>query len=253
MDTPKQLYHYTTINTLALILANKTIRFSALNTVNDTTEGKSDDIGDLGMYLFVSCWTVVNDEHLPLWNMYTPNMRGVRIKIPFPIFPTYEFHNLQSLFPEDDLITESNMILPNLEPIREVIYTDDPDLLNPKTIVKMSSILEGINLHPIGRYKSKLWLFENEWRFFFAIVPKPRTTNIHDLYSIDRQTELIDKREPLGFNFYDLRLREESFAKMEITLGPKCEPGDKEIIESLIELYNPTATFGMSKLTGKIR
>ena len=53
MEPPKQIYHYTQINSLALILANKTIRFSALNSVNDPTEGKSADAGDLGMYLFI--------------------------------------------------------------------------------------------------------------------------------------------------------------------------------------------------------
>lgn len=253
MSSPKYIYHYTQINSLALILANRTIRFSALNKLNDLTEGQSADVGDFGMYLFVSCWTDMEKEHLPLWNMYTTNMRGVRIKLPFPIFPTYEYRGRKTLFKEQDMIKENYMILANREPFRRVIYTKDQEKLMPNSIRHIGKNLEGINLDGIGLYKDEIWDFENEIRFFFGIVPKPRTEHINDTFDIDKLTKLIDDRNPLGFNHFDLKLDNKSFMKMEITLGPKILPGDREIIESLIERYNPTAKIHDSILMGRIK
>lgn len=73
-NTMKKLYHYTSINNLALILKSKSIRFGRLDQVNDPTEGMADDFYCLSPYIFVSCWTGNNQENLALWNMYTPNM-----------------------------------------------------------------------------------------------------------------------------------------------------------------------------------
>lgn len=253
MNSPNYIYHYTQINSLALILANRTIRFSALNKVNDPTEGQSADVGDFGMYLFVSCWTDMEKEHLPLWNMYTTSMRGIRIKLPFPIFPTYEYRGRQTLFNEEEMIQETYMILANREPFRRVIYTNNQEKLKPKSISRIDKNLEGINLDGIGLYKDEIWDFENEIRFFFGIVPKPKTAHVNDAFDIGELTKLIDDRSPLGFNHFDLKLDNKSFEKMEITLGPKILPGDREIVESLIERYNPTAKIHDSILMARIR
>ena len=52
--TPKYLYHYTSIEALALILSTKTIRFNSLNQVDDLTEGQSKDLKSIGNYFFIS-------------------------------------------------------------------------------------------------------------------------------------------------------------------------------------------------------
>ena len=46
----------------------------------------------------MSCWTKNVDDVLPMWNMYTPDMHGVRIgmrELPFKLYlyekGTYEF------------------------------------------------------------------------------------------------------------------------------------------------------------------
>lgn len=53
-----KLYHYTSIETLALILKHKTIRFSRLDRVDDPDEYsfKEDGITP-AHYCYVSCWT----------------------------------------------------------------------------------------------------------------------------------------------------------------------------------------------------
>lgn len=252
-DIPRHLYHYTKVNNLGLILSNQTIRFSSLNEVNDPLEGKSSDIGDLGMYLFVSCWTARKKEYLPLWNMYTPEMRGVRIKLPFPIFEIFKTLGKESYFRESELINKSYIILPNREPIRKIIYTRKKDQLIPKTLTEINKQYEGINLDVLGSYKDSIWKFENEWRFFFSIFPKPQTMHINDSFKIDELTQLIDTRRPLGFNHYNIKIKDESFKKMEIILGPRMKPGDSEIVTSLVNRYNPTAKIYNSSLTQRIK
>ncbi|NOQ27821.1 MAG: hypothetical protein GQ564_20865 [Bacteroidales bacterium] len=86
MEQPSFLYHYTSIETLAMILSSKKIKFNSLNNVDDLNEGKSIDYKHIGGYFFISCWTSFAEESLPFWNMYTPSMKGVRIKMPSNLF-----------------------------------------------------------------------------------------------------------------------------------------------------------------------
>ena len=61
-----KLYHYTSIETLALILKHKTIRFSRLDRVDDPDEyAFSGDGVTPAHYCFVSCWTKNSRENLP--------------------------------------------------------------------------------------------------------------------------------------------------------------------------------------------
>lgn len=47
-----KLYHYTTIDTLALILKNRTIRFNRLDKVDDLEEKVVFCVVNLGQYIF---------------------------------------------------------------------------------------------------------------------------------------------------------------------------------------------------------
>lgn len=51
------IYHYTSIDTLELILKNQTIRFNRLDRVGDLTESNSFTKLKLGKFSFISCWT----------------------------------------------------------------------------------------------------------------------------------------------------------------------------------------------------
>ena len=86
---PDFLYHYTSIESLAQILSSKTIRFNSLTELDDLTEGKCNDIKSIGSYFFISSWTDIHEESLPFWNMYTPKMKGIRIKMPSDLFNDY--------------------------------------------------------------------------------------------------------------------------------------------------------------------
>lgn len=86
-----KVYHYTSIETLALILKNKSIRFNRLDCVDDLEEsiyGSGEQNVNLAKYTFVSCWTRDNVENLALWKMYTNN-KGVRIGLDENPFVSY--------------------------------------------------------------------------------------------------------------------------------------------------------------------
>ena len=68
-----KIHHYTSIETLALILKYKTIRFNRLDRVDDMEEsmyGSGPTKIKLGQYVFVSCWTKDDLENISLWKMY---------------------------------------------------------------------------------------------------------------------------------------------------------------------------------------
>ena len=69
------IHHYTNLEVLALILKNRTLRFTRLDQVDDPEESNFISNGvNLGPYTFVSCWTECKEESIPMWKMYT---RGV--------------------------------------------------------------------------------------------------------------------------------------------------------------------------------
>ena len=78
----KTLYHYTSVDTLLLILQNKTLRFKSLLYVDDPLEPTTSDFGNLGGFKYVSCWTDTPNS-IPQWTMYSNNMTGVCIGISF--------------------------------------------------------------------------------------------------------------------------------------------------------------------------
>ncbi|WP_214653896.1 hypothetical protein, partial [Vibrio anguillarum] len=69
-----KFHHYTTIETLALILDSRKIRFNRLTNVDDMEEADLYGKYNIGRFLYVSCWTTNSIESIPLWNMYTGNM-----------------------------------------------------------------------------------------------------------------------------------------------------------------------------------
>ncbi|MDP1545268.1 MAG: DUF2971 domain-containing protein [Anaerolineales bacterium] len=250
-ETPSFLYHYTKIENLALILQNRTIRFSSLNTVNDLTEGETSDYGSLGNFVFASCWTATSEEHIPMWNMYTPNMAGVRIKLPADPFQRYG----KSIVPVEEVFNQKYYVEPLSFDLREIIYTNDKSLLKPQFAEMKNPKEATFNLNAIGKYKPKVWQFETERRYILWIFPKNIFDFGNESYNDSRFAEAIKNfgKKQIPFDHYCLKIREEAFEKMEIMLGPKHSDGDIAIVKALIKAYNPKAKFKPSELTGKIR
>ena len=98
---PQVLYHYTSLDTLALILTNKSICFNTLLNVDDIDEAETSDLGQFGKYVYVSCWTDEAAESIAMWQLYTPNMHGVRIQLPVYPFKKHHYKAGELHFKED--------------------------------------------------------------------------------------------------------------------------------------------------------
>jgi len=174
-ENTKYLYQYTSIETLALILANRSIRFNSLKNVDDLEEVKASDIEKYGKFTFVSCWTDKEEENISLWSMYTEKMKGVQIKLPVnclelnksEITNQLKKHHLRLLPVEINGIEDTH----RLESIR---YYKDMESNMPKALFKHEG--GGFkNPFDIGTSKDISWIFQQEVRYIINTVPKDIT------------------------------------------------------------------------------
>ena len=61
-----KIYHYTTIETLALILESKSIKFSRLDMLDNKTESEPFSNFNTLNYIFSSSYTYDESENIPL-------------------------------------------------------------------------------------------------------------------------------------------------------------------------------------------
>ena len=246
----KFYYHYTSIEVLALILESKQIKFSRLDKVNDLTEAETDDHGNMAHLFYVSCWTNQNNESIPFWNMYTNNMKGIRIQLPYPMLKEYS----------DNFIFETSTYYDNkgkgfflgYDGFNKIKY------LNKKSQTE-SFLIENelpdnsFSFNPkIGLLKKDVWKFESEWRYKIVL---------HELVKeFDEESKLTFSKPKINFeNIVDspnelfFELNSETFKKMKIRLGPRTTFAERIIVEALISKFNPNAQIETSELEKIIR
>lgn len=269
------LYHYTSIESLLLILKNRTLAFNSLQNVDDLEETKSKDIENIGKICYVSCWTYDESESIPMWNMYTHNMQGVRIKLKKYPFKKYKYNkeeyflkengesfiNYERLYKEDKAsITMDNPLLYKVE------YTDDLNKIYPniKTITNELSVLPNGNFQTnmkksfdfgnLGRYKRKNWDFQKEVRYIINMAPWS-IRELQECKSLYDQEQLINRLEDTKikapYTRFFLDLSEEALNDIEILLGPKTTLVQEELINLIKDKYCKNAKICKSIL--KIR
>lgn len=267
-----KIHHYTTIETLALILQNKTIRFNRLDGVDDLEEseyGISAANLKMGMYHFVSCWTKDAIENIALWGLYT-KYKGVRISLDENMFVTYPVNDtFKSYFPGFITIGDNYLIgVPNNEvKLIDVVYVEDLK----SEIEKLGSYVEDMETgkydlkfsNDFGNFKSKQWEFQNESRFKISVFPiqQPAPAQLvnsnNEYYRLEAIMNSIapslKKGQPVSAQYFDIELNDFAFGNMEILLAPQTTVSEKIIVESLIKSFCPTATLAESVFKGKIR
>lgn len=260
------IHHYTSIENLSLILKSKKIRFSRIDKVDDLSE--IDGLPrSFNTYTFISCWTDQIEESIPLWKMYTQNLRGIRISLPINMFKKkiikagfYGFNNyLEDIIAplsSSELVTDSycvvNNFKSNLDFFCKVQYKDNYADYN-KTIYQVDdngrAILNAMFM--IGLYKKNIWQFQNECRFKLNILPK--------LKIFDPEIELVSINSallnniPNKFDFFDLELDSSILDNITLRLGPLCSLADEIIVDSLLKLYTSNGSYYPSELTGILR
>jgi hypothetical protein len=273
------LHHYTSIETLSLILRSKKIRFNRLDRVDDMGEATTFGEHSLAPFLFVSCWTDIDEENIPLWNMYTGNMRGVRLSFPgdpflYRIIPKQQRPGL--LLTEDvlsplsieQMFGERHFVMPSfLKPDRfgsKVSYIEDvqgiyADAL--KIAVNSDGTFSGTGRGPgdIAVHKRKEWAFQHEYRFVLYILPTPGPIShfIHSdsafaSYSNHIAVSLVSGQGP-KFQYFDLEIDPKKLEEMTVTVGPMATLAERTIVESLLQAYCGHRNVSHSRLHGSIR
>jgi hypothetical protein len=274
MENIEYLYHYTNIETLALILKNQTIRFNSLDKMDDLQEQQTADIKNIGQFCYISSWTDDATESIPMWNMYASLTLGVRIRLrknPFAIYnntadalskvvnaPITDESNgkpLQTLIPLTEMFQKGFFTIQamNKQLLFKVEYTDDAEKLYPH-ILKEEGERFSLAIGTLGRYKNLHWKFQNEWRYILNILPldlnQPIEKSLTNFQIIANKMKLGLEKQP--FPNYDMHISDEAFSDMEITLSPRISLGSRVIVQSLLEKYNPSASLKESNLVGLI-
>ncbi len=257
------LYHYTSIETLALILKNRTIRFNNLLNVDDPEEAETKDLGLSGKHCLVSCWTKSSENVIPMWNMYTPGMKGVRIKMKMNPFKQYTYNRGENHFTENVVscidykgdYTKKVTIAAECPLMEEVLYTNDENLLHPQ-IRSQTGDETSISFEKIGKYKRKYWAFQNEYRYIIRTAPwsmdeMEKVTTVEELTILyDR---LLDKDNKQICDEIYLDLADDAFENMEILLAPKASDAEYIIVQALLEKYCPNVQVKLEKSKIRVR
>ncbi|EIV8497355.1 DUF2971 domain-containing protein [Vibrio vulnificus] len=270
-----KLHHYTTIETLALILDSQKIRFNRLTNVDDTEEAELYGKYNIAPFLYVSCWTTNDVENIPLWNMYTAGMKGVRITFDEKPFhyrtvkqdPRYNINiegELSSPLTLEQMFGAECFVIPSffdqnnfgrpVEYIGDVsgIYHDAVKVTeNGDGTVNMA--LESAN--NVALHKNQYWTFQDEYRFTLLALPSPKSGYTPDAMNNMNHhavNAVLSGTAPSN-DFIDLDLCPEKLNRITVTLAPKTTYADELLVRALLEKYCPGANMVYSSLKGKIR
>lgn len=273
MDEAEYLYHYTTVDVLALILKNRTIRLRPLNLLDDPQEEMNQDAKAMGHFCFVSSWKNNKIEMIPMWKMYTKDTEGVRIQLrknPFQVFSydDKEFSKyvdnpnhlcIETSVPLEDVFNRNYCVSTYLKDkqLQQIEYTDDDNLLKPQLWYEDDSQIK-MNYGVLGKYKNTYWSFQDEWRYIINILPTTISRLIvyvrnEDPYLVRLMRDISDGKYDLPFDHYDLNIDGSAFSEMKILLAPNITEGNKLIVETLVKNFNPSAVIEESSLKGLIR
>jgi len=269
------LYHYTSIESLALILKNHTIRLNSLTEMDDKQEQLTQDVENLGRFIFVSSWTSDAEESIPMWKMYTNPQSGVRIKLrknPFKWHGT-NFEDFSRTFGvQPSSISDSTSELKtflsltdmfkqgvyslqgcNGNILYEVQYTSDTALLEPK-VLDIDEKKLTLSLGVLGKHKNLHWEFQHEWRYLMTFIPFSFNGSIEEIFADFNKTgsNMAIGKAFLPFKHYDLIIEDSYYQEMEITVSPQITAGNYVTLEALVEKYNPSATICESSLKNLI-
>ena len=274
MNNNDYLYHYTSVEVLALILKNRSIRFNSLDKMDDLQEQETSDLRNIGQFIYISSWTDDETESIPMWNMYASLDRGIRIRLrknPFKVYENtaemlsankgsvgFDFNKegkIYSIIPLNEIMSKgffaNQALITKL--LFKVEYTDDKDMLYPK-ILKNDEEHFTINIGGLGKHKNLHWKFQKEWRYILQIFPLNINQSAEALYNdfLTVANKIMSGIAKQPFPYYDMVLDDEAFADMQITLSPRISAGSRIIVQDLVEKYNPSAELNDSCLLGLI-
>lgn len=254
---PKTLFHYTSIETLALILSTKTIRFNRLDRVLDHREAMTEDFSDAQTLVFASCWTSQSTESFALWNLYT-KCKGVRIEMPTLMFKgRHDNHKVTTndiyyeIMGADYEIVRRGKQYTGLSgstvmgPTKMRYFEDPKDL--EITCIKNVPEHPFYDVRELGTRKHAPWRFEEEVRFRLLATFG---------YSMNKDQALSPqslKDSPVFTEFVDVEMDASALNNARIILGPTTSSEEHGIVESLCEKHATPISSHISKSLIKLR
>ena len=263
-----RIYHYTSLDNLALILKNKTIRFNRLDRLDDPNERNFYSFGlNWSPYTYVSCWTEKEEENIPLWHMYSKNGVGIRIAIDKDCIDWGKC--IQKGLKETRLIRQTptprgqkmrilkyipfaifgeistTKCYHSIKYYKEPLNTNGMIEIGANKTTVLNELTETNFWDYIGLYKDVKWAFQNEVRFRLFAVP---IESIKDTLPFDEFRNIIAEERPNPFTYIDLPLKEAAFDNLEITLGPNATESTSIIVKLLIKEFAPSAKIEGSSL-----
>ncbi|MGG1137225.1 hypothetical protein [Bacillus mycoides] len=262
-EMPDYLYHYTNLETLKLILQNKTFRLSSLNRMDDLEEGDTADFNKLGRFIYISSWTSNPNDSLLLWS-YSRGNDGVRLRMKPDLFKTVHINGVINIHGVNvtanaeynprvlELMqNECVSFVPHKAELCRVTYTNLDRLLRPTVYKQCGCGNFGIETQDLGIFKRTEWEDQKEWRYRLSSLPFSMREHVGWFNNNDRESLLksIRSREDLGY--IDLALKDDVFDDLEILCSSKMSQESKKELMDLLNQYAPNATVKDSAL--KIR
>ena len=234
-----ELYHYTSINTLSMILKNKSIKFNRLDFVNDPLDGFSSDFLNSRKLVYVACFTARQDDSLPMWSLYTPNMNGVRIAFPTNLFGEINSHRFgMDIRPcKQKILNQESTFIAGPE---KVIYKSTVDEIDHR-LVKDLGHAKQFNTFEIGKYKIDDWKFEEEYRFKIFSINYIFGSLVQD-GAYDNKLKEMESQIPDKTHEVFVDIDQNIFKNVKILLGPKTTEPERLIVEALAKTYSPEIT-----------
>ena len=243
-----KIYHYTTLETLALILKNKMLRFNTVKNMNDPEEAVTNDFKEaLQDYVFISCWTQNSEESIPMWKMYADSAHGVRLE---------SDTNFIHFDGNETNINGMNIVVQNvqkssdcLEKARFILLrqrNDNGDCHYHKVRYSNAErfFIEDISRNGIEQFKYNAtiafatknthWEFEEEVRFILLgsyCEDEKMSDNWQYFYN------RIVKKKPFSANSVYLKLEDEFFENLKISAAPLMSDGEKILLKSLVRNF----------------
>jgi hypothetical protein len=225
------LYHYTTIDTLKLIISNRTLKFNRNDQLNDIIE----EVKSPHTKYYVSCFTYCENESLPMWFIYTREKeteknkeskknKGVRLRIKNKPF----FKNSMHYFGDNGERVDTDISKFDSLLYGKVIYDDGNAERCPS---QGTDGLRLTNVIDMGLYcKTTAWDYEKEARFY--IIQPNSFDNVKALY--------ID-------------LKDIFFEELEITFSPLITEDLQHYKNEISNIIGNEVVFKDSILKNRIR
>lgn len=272
IDLPKRVFHFTMLDTFALILQTRTLRLNRLDRVEDLADGLT-NIPSSQSIAYASCWTATG-ESFAMWKLYAGG-NGVRISYdpsvppfagvgPGRAYRRVQRHDLmrEGLVPVRgptapyrtlDLLADREAgvqaVLPRLADLQRVVYqgadAGEDGGLPTQDVTRNRYVDAGTGASAgtsydhfaIGLLKHRMWEFEDEWRYV-GILEKPNRAFLG-----------TPEPHPDAASHYDLALRPDFFAcaTTELQLGPLAGDEERSRVVELLQEYAPE--FDLERLT----